>query len=207
MAAANVQDRVKALAAARRAARGRRDRVYAGRRRVDGHRLLHGRRGLPRRRAAAGLRLPAAGLRPGRPDAATDLGSYPADFVTAVRDEGTGRTTDGRYLNWSVDVGFWLDTAPRDSGGGELRPWESAAADDLTAAPGSRSSTVDATTTSRDAVCTKLRDAHWTVRDEFTPGLGGSRHVDVYIGEETGPALHRFGLVRSPLHGARLDIA
>jgi hypothetical protein len=25
------------------------------------------------------------------------------------------------------------------------------------------------------------------VRDEFSPGLGGDRHVDVYIGEETGP--------------------
>ncbi len=25
------------------------------------------------------------------------------------------------------------------------------------------------------------------ITDEFTTGLGGSRHVDVYIGEETGP--------------------
>ena len=37
-------------------------------------------------------------------------------------------------------------------------------------------------------VCDKLRAARWTVRDEFTPGLGGKRHVDVYIGEETGPS-------------------
>ena len=29
--------------------------------------------------------------------------------------------------------------------------------------------------------------ANWTITDEFTPGLGGSRHVDLYIGEETGP--------------------
>jgi hypothetical protein len=36
-------------------------------------------------------------------------------------------------------------------------------------------------------VCDKLRTATWTVTDEFTPGLGGNRHVDVYIGEETGP--------------------
>ena len=36
-------------------------------------------------------------------------------------------------------------------------------------------------------VCAALRRARWTVTDEFTPGLGGSKHVDVYIGEETGP--------------------
>jgi hypothetical protein len=66
---------------------------------------------------------------PDDPDAGSDLGEFPADFVTAVRDEGTGRTGDGRYLNWSVDVGFGLDTEPRDSAGGTLRPWESAAAD------------------------------------------------------------------------------
>src|SRR5688572_27616406 len=61
---------------------------------------------------------------PGDPDAGADLGTYPGGFVDAVRAEGTGRTGDGRYLNWSVDTGFWLDTAPRDSAGGTLRPWE-----------------------------------------------------------------------------------
>jgi len=58
-----------------------------------------------------------------------DLGSYPGDFVKAVRDEGTGRTTAGRYLNWSSDVGFWLDDAPRNGHGGALVPFTSAAAD------------------------------------------------------------------------------
>src|SRR5690348_7211888 len=57
-----------------------------------------------------------------------DLGSYPASFVRAVHDEGTGRIAAGRYLNWSVDVGYWLDSAPRDSAGGVLEPWRSAAA-------------------------------------------------------------------------------
>jgi hypothetical protein len=37
------------------------------------------------------------------------------------------------------------------------------------------------------AVCRRLTAAHWTITDEFTPGLGGPRHVDLYIGEETGP--------------------
>ena len=39
-----------------------------------------------------------------------DLGSYPDDFVSAVKDEGTGRITSGphagRYMNWSYDVGY-----------------------------------------------------------------------------------------------------
>jgi len=36
-------------------------------------------------------------------------------------------------------------------------------------------------------VCAKLSAAHWVFTDEFTPGLGGRKHLDVYIGEETGP--------------------
>jgi hypothetical protein len=36
-------------------------------------------------------------------------------------------------------------------------------------------------------VCVRLRAASWTITDEFTPGLGGERLLDVYIGEETGP--------------------
>jgi hypothetical protein len=121
-----------------------------------------------------------------------DLGTYPADFVAAVKDEGTGRTADGRYLNWSHDIGYWLDTAARDAAGDPLRPFVSAAAD-----PGvlPRGATFRIAGCGRyddgarppAAVCAALREARWTVTDEFTPGLGGSKHVDVYIGEETGP--------------------
>jgi hypothetical protein len=125
-------------------------------------------------------------------DGGDDLGTYPADFVDAVRNEGTGRTRDGRYLNWSDDVGFWLDSAPRDSGGRELRPFASAAAD-----PGvlPRNSTfqivgcgrLDDGSRAQAHVCAALKRATWTVTDEFTPGLGGDRHIDAYIGAETGP--------------------
>jgi len=213
MAAANVQDRVKAVAAAAALAAGAAVAAGAGTAACtpagDGWTVtvyytavaaFHD--GAPQRVSGC----PRLDCAPGDPDAGSDLGSYPADFVTAVRDEGTGRTTDGRYLNWSVDVGFWLDTAPRDSGGGELRPWESAAADDLDA--GTRFTIVHCGRNADvpDAVCTKLRDARWTVRDEFTPGLGGSRHVDVYIGEETGPHFTDSDWYVT-LHGARLDIA
>jgi hypothetical protein len=139
-----------------------------------------------------------------------DLGSYPADFVRAVRDEGTGRTAAGSYLNWSHDTGFWLDTAPRDAAGRALRPWRSAAADPDVLPPGS-AFVVDACGTDDGGgpvdpgVCARLRQARWTVTDEFTPGLGGQRHVDVYIGEETGPGFTR-GPWYTTLAGATLRI-
>ena len=61
------------------------------------------------------------------------LGSYPASFVNAVRGEGTGRITSGvhagRYLNWSYDVGYWLDDVAVDSFGGSLVPFSSSAGD------------------------------------------------------------------------------
>lgn len=118
-----------------------------------------------------------------------DLGSFPSSFVRAVRDEGTGRIDAVRYLNWSVGVGFWLDSAPRDSAGGVLEPWRSAAADADVLRAG-KQFTITSCGTADDVaaeVCDRMREARWTVRDEFTPGLGGDRHVDVYIGEETGP--------------------
>jgi hypothetical protein len=116
-----------------------------------------------------------------------DLGAYPATFVRAVHDEGTGRISAGRYLNWSVDVGYWLDTAPRDSAGGALEPWRSAAADADVLEAGTRFTITSCGDGPSDEVCDRMRAAEWTVRDEFTPGLGGDRHVEVYIGEETGP--------------------
>jgi hypothetical protein len=121
-----------------------------------------------------------------------DLGGYPADFVTAVRDEGTGRITAGGYLNWSYDVGYWLDSAPRGSAGAALRPYVSAAADPGVLAPGTRFRITDCGRQDDGsrlpaAACETLRGAGWRVEDEFTPGLGGARHLDVYIGPETGP--------------------
>ncbi|HLL64223.1 MAG TPA: hypothetical protein VK453_00575 [Micromonosporaceae bacterium] len=139
-----------------------------------------------------------------------DLGAFPDSFVRAVRDEGTGRTAAGRYLNWSFDVGYWIDEAPRDSRGSALRPFESAAADTDVIRPDTRFTIA---TCGRDEdgspvaahVCDRLRTSRWTITDEFTPGLGGTRSVDVYIGEETGPAF-----TESPwyatLHGASLAL-
>lgn len=116
------------------------------------------------------------------------LGTFPASFVKAVKDEGTGKTRDGRYLNWSYDTGYWMDTAPRDTAGRPLRPWMSAAADADALGAGSRFTVLRCGTAEVTAqVCAELKAPTWTIVDEFTPGLGGRRHVDVYIGEETGP--------------------
>lgn len=121
-----------------------------------------------------------------------DLGTYPADFVQAVQDEGTGQTVSGRYLNWSHDIGFWLDSEPRAGDGSPLVPFVTAAADPDVLAPGTRF-TITACGAQDDGspppedVCVALRGASWRIADEFTPGLGGPRHIDVYLGPETGP--------------------
>lgn len=118
------------------------------------------------------------------------LGTFPQSFAKAVKDEGTGRTSSGRYLNWSHDKGYWLDTAPRDAFGKPLKPFVSAAADGLRT--GSRIKLVSCGQTPDGAnvdsvVCQKLASSAWEITDEFTPGLGGDRHIDLYLGEETGP--------------------
>jgi hypothetical protein len=143
-------------------------------------------------------------------DGDAGLGTYPAGFVAAVREEGTGRTAAGRYLNWSHDVGFWLDDAPRDARGSALRPWRSAAADPDVLPAGTEFAIADC---GRDddggrideAVCRRMRAARWLITDEFTPGLGGDRHVDVYIGEETGPDFTDTAWYIT-LHGATLAV-
>lgn len=120
------------------------------------------------------------------------LGTYPQDFVQAVKAEGTGRITSGayagKYLNWSYDTGYWLDSAPRDAYGDALIPYVSAAADTL--ARGTAFSVLECGTdegsgdTIDGAFCQRLKAASWRIVDEFTPGLGGANHADLYIGEE-----------------------
>lgn len=120
-----------------------------------------------------------------------DLGSYPGDFVDRVRDEGTGLISNGpnagRYLNWSSDTGYWLDTMPRDSFGHRLVPYVSAAADGVPAGTRVRITSCgrnDDGSAPDPQVCAALTSARWQVLDEFTPGLGGVHHIDLYLGEE-----------------------
>lgn len=139
------------------------------------------------------------------------LGSYPASFVTAVRNEGTGRITSGaqagRYLNWSWDVGYWLDDVAVDSFGGRLVPFSSAAGDGM--ARGLRfrlqAPLVDDEGVTLDpSAAARLLAATWTISDEFTPGLGGSRHVDLYIGEEDRASFETTSPLYTTFHDSSL---
>jgi len=125
---------------------------------------------------------------------ADPLGTYPSTFTTAVKDEGTGRITAGpnagRYLNWASSEGYWLDDAPRDHAGRPLEPFRSAAADGV--AEGTKVRLVDCGTgfdggPPAAEPCARLRAGQWEIRDAFTPGYGGARHIDLYIGEEDRP--------------------
>ena len=121
------------------------------------------------------------------------IGNYPASFVNATKTEGTGRITSGanagKYLNWSVDVGYWLDTIPSDGYGTALVPFRTAAADAIALPKGTQfrlvgplmledGSALDAGSANNFLAAT------WLINDQFTPGLGGALHLDVYIGEE-----------------------
>lgn len=121
------------------------------------------------------------------------IGNYPASFIKATKTEGTGRITSGanagKYLNWSVDVGYWLDTIPSDGYGGALVPFRTAAADDIALAKGTQFRLVaplkqEDGSALDNASANRLLSATWIINDQFTPGLGGALHLDVYIGEE-----------------------
>jgi hypothetical protein len=121
------------------------------------------------------------------------IGTYPSDFVQFVKDEGTGRITSGanagKYLNWSHDVGYWLDSIPCNAYGQALRPFVSAAADSDVLKKGARFRLVaplvlDDGTPAPSNFGGTLLGASWELEDLFTPGLGGPGHLDLYIGEE-----------------------
>lgn len=141
------------------------------------------------------------------------LGTYPGSFVAAVEQEGTGRITSGghagRYLNWSHDVGYWLDDVPVDSFGGELVPFSSAAGDGM--AEGVRFRLVgplvdDAGEGLDPHAAERLLGAVWTISDEFTPGLGGPRHVDLYIGEEDRRSFETTNPLYTTLRGVTVRV-
>jgi len=123
-----------------------------------------------------------------------DLGSYPGDFVDAVVFEGNGRITagphTGEYLNWTDQAGFWLDAAPRDRDGKPLVPFVSADADEDVLAGDTAfrvercGRAADGTEVAED-VCERVRSAHWVVGGAFGADLGGAKHVDIYVGEES----------------------
>jgi hypothetical protein len=141
------------------------------------------------------------------------LGRYPRGFVEAVREEGSGRITSGahagKYLNWSYDIEYWLDSAPRNAYGGELEPFRSAAADDVP--HGTRLRLVDCGRLDSGGpvpseVCETLRNGEWEIQDQFTPGIGGAQHIDLYIGEESELDFTTASALYVSLHGAGFTV-
>jgi len=146
------------------------------------------------------------------------LGRYPRGFAEAVEEEGSGRITSGahagKYLNWSYDIGYWLDTAPRNAHGGALEPFRSAAADGVP--DGTRLRLVDCGEFGSGefdpgddvppAVCSALQAGQWQIQDRFTPGLGGPQHIDLYIGEESGSDFTSTGALYVSLHNVAFTL-
>jgi hypothetical protein len=125
-------------------------------------------------------------------DGNTLLGRFPQEFLESVKSEGSGRlSASGRpaeYLNWSIDIGYWLDSAPRDARGSILEPYVSAAADPAIEYVASFRITecgTDAITGKPlgPELCDLVRHGGWVVRDRFTAGSVG-KHLDLYVGEQ-----------------------
>ncbi len=143
------------------------------------------------------------------------LGTYPASFIATAQSGGTGRITSGphadQYLNWSYDVGYWLDTVPANAYGGALVPFQTAAADLDVLARGVRFKLVaplikDDGTPLDTASATRFLSAEWNVQDQFTPGAGGSRHLDLYIGEEDRPDFTSSSPLYITLENVKIEI-
>jgi hypothetical protein len=124
------------------------------------------------------------------------IGYYPSDFVDAVEFLGSGLLEhgphDGRYLNWSPKEGFWVDLVPRDSAGGILVPFVSAAAPPAVLGAGSTFEVADCGRR-RDGsavpkmTCDALSAPLWTVADEIDPepGVDEGQQVSLFVGDET----------------------
>jgi hypothetical protein len=133
------------------------------------------------------------GCRPGADECSngTDpLGSYPADFLDAVRGQGAGRITAGRYagkyLTWDADSGYAVDTAALDQSDAPLRPFVSAGAGDPGIAAGTAFSVLDCGVPADPAGCARLRSARWVVTGT-TRRPTDAHTMELYIGEEDGP--------------------
>ena len=139
------------------------------------------------------------GCRPGADECSngTDaLGSHPTDFLDAVRRQGSGRITAGKYsgdyLMWDADSGYAVDTAVLDQSDRPLRPFVSAGAGDTAIAPGTAFQLLDcgvdvATGHAPDAAgCARLRSASWVVTGP-TRQPADADVIELYVGEEDGP--------------------
>ncbi|MEA2615966.1 MAG: hypothetical protein QOE72_1749 [Chloroflexota bacterium] len=125
----------------------------------------------------------------------TALGSYAPTFLAAVRSQGAGRLTSGRYagryLTWDADSGYAIDAAVLDASEAPMRPFVSAGADPSIAL-GTAFQVLDCgvdRVSGRPVdpgVCARIRAASWVVRAPARQAAG-SHALELYIGEEDGP--------------------
>ncbi|MEA2672477.1 MAG: hypothetical protein QOG45_2697 [Chloroflexota bacterium] len=141
---------------------------------------------------------PVTGCPPGADECSNGsvaLGSYPGDFLDAVRSQGAGRLTSGkyagRYLTWDADSGYAVDAAVLDASEKPMQPFVSAGADPSIAL-GTTFTVLDCGVDRVSGhpvdpgVCARIRAATWVVRAPTRQA--GDRHaLELYIGEEDGP--------------------
>jgi hypothetical protein len=122
----------------------------------------------------------------------TPLGSYPSDFLDAVRAQGAGRITSGtysgRYLTWDADSGYAIDTAVLDDSEKPMVAYVSAGGDP--GLVGTAFTVLDCGLDGGHApsatACSRIRSASWTVRVAARQ-TGNAHLLELYIGEEDGP--------------------
>lgn len=141
------------------------------------------------------------------------IGNFPSDFVSKVKIEGSGLISagpqEGRFLNWSPDTGFWVDTTGVDAAGNRLRPFVSAAADSTVLPRNITFQLVNCGSMSElmnQAACRMLRGSLWRVTDQFAPGYGGVKHVDLYIGQEARSDFENTSDLYVDLHNVEMKI-
>ena len=123
------------------------------------------------------------------------LGAFPQDFISILKIEGVGKISHGqfagKYLHYSAERGFWIDTAARDYNGKPLVPFQTAAADgNIPFGTQFKIKNCGIHDTSKKPldkdVCDKLKAVSWKVEDRFSK-LNIGYHFDLYVGEENAP--------------------
>ncbi|HEY0410182.1 MAG TPA: hypothetical protein VGE42_07925 [Candidatus Dormibacteraeota bacterium] len=141
---------------------------------------------------------PVTGCPPGADECTNgtaDLGKHPGSFLAAVRSQGAGRLTSGKYagqyLTWDADSGYAVDAAVLDASEKPMQPFVSAGADPSIVL-GTAFQVLDCGVDRVSArpvdpgVCARIRAASWVVRAPARQAAG-SHALELYIGEEDGP--------------------
>jgi hypothetical protein len=120
------------------------------------------------------------------------LGSYPSDFLAAVRVQGSGRVSSGpyagAYLNWDSAVGYWLDRSPREFTAGPLHGFVSAQSGTPMLSARTPIKVLSCGVASRPGagpVCARLKATSWNV--VAVARTSAQRVIRLYVGLERGP--------------------